>query len=90
MSTIRGRDRGGATRGWPAAQPSPSIPCPECGTLVVLTLEDLLRGESFTCPGCGLVPSRDKAATAQALGAAKKMRRGGKATPRATAKRRRR
>ena len=32
--------------------PSQSIPCPVCGTLIPFDINSLLRGERFSCPKC--------------------------------------
>ncbi|MCT7953207.1 phage terminase large subunit family protein [Ancylothrix sp. C2] len=48
-------------------QPSPGMPCPECGFFIEMSIESLLYKPAFTCPGCLLEISLDRPSSQQAL-----------------------
>jgi predicted RNA-binding Zn-ribbon protein involved in translation (DUF1610 family) len=33
---------------------APGVPCPECGTPLVISADGILSGQPVACPGCGL------------------------------------
>jgi DNA-directed RNA polymerase subunit RPC12/RpoP len=46
----------------------PGIPCPQCGTLIQISIESLLFASRYNCVSCSLVIEKDASESATALG----------------------
>lgn len=46
---------------------TPRLPCPSCGFLISLSLQDLITAQGFTCPKCQLELTMNRDASEEAL-----------------------
>ena len=51
----------------PGATGAPGIPCPECGETIPVSVDALVAGSGFRCPGCGLALEVDREKSARSL-----------------------
>lgn len=46
---------------------TPRLPCPSCGFLISISLQDLITASGFTCPKCQTTLTMNRDASAEAL-----------------------
>jgi transcription initiation factor IIE alpha subunit len=50
-------------------EPTPGLTCPQCRFRMQFTIQELLYSQRFTCPGCGLVLTMNRAESRESLDA---------------------
>ena len=59
--------------GGQSGKSSTDIKCPNCGNMVHVTMEQILKAHPFTCTHCGLTWSYDPVKSKEAIAALKRM-----------------
>lgn len=57
----------------PPMQKRSGMSCPKCGEFIPISMEEIIVGLSFICPGCGLKLDVDRTVSAKAIRALKKV-----------------